>query len=114
MINMAQGFDKGQFGKSMHQFEAITTSDQAPPEELELPWTLAKQEMQMLTLHDTILNVFITILCHTVGKAGHMDFSQIVNKRNWLDCRTLRAHYVLLYLIGQNICTSCCPALQVG
>ncbi len=50
MINMAQGFDKGQFGKSMHRFEAITTNDQAPPAELELPWTLAEQEMVMLTL----------------------------------------------------------------
>lgn len=30
MINMAQGFDKGQFGKSMHRFEAITSSDLGP------------------------------------------------------------------------------------
>ena len=72
MINMAQGFDKGQFGKSMHRFEAITTGDLAPPAQLELPWILAEQEMETLTLHDNILNVFITSL--PVGKVGHMDF----------------------------------------
>lgn len=60
MINMAQGFDKGQFGKSMQPFEAITTSDVTPPAELKLPWILAEQEMVWLTLHDNILNVFIT------------------------------------------------------
>lgn len=58
MINMAQGFDKGQFGKSMHRFEAITTSEP----ELELPWILAEQDKVKLTLHDNILNVFITSL----------------------------------------------------
>lgn len=65
MINLAQGFDKGQFGKSMQRFEAITTSDLAPPAQLELPWILAEQEMEMLTLHDNILNVFITSLFGT-------------------------------------------------
>lgn len=75
MINMAQGFDKGQFGKSMHRFEAITTRDPAPPAELGLPWILAEQEMVKLTQHDNILNVFITILCLAVGEVGHMDFS---------------------------------------
>lgn len=59
---MAQGFDKGQFRKSMHRFEAITTSELAPPAELELPWILTEQEMVMLTLHDNTLNVFITSL----------------------------------------------------
>lgn len=54
MINMAQGFDKGQFGKSMHRFEAITTSDLAPPAELELLWIPAEQEMMIFTLHDNI------------------------------------------------------------
>lgn len=62
MINMAQGFDKGQFGKSMHCFEATTTSDLTPLAQLELPWILCKQEMVGLTLHDNILNVFITSL----------------------------------------------------
>lgn len=60
MINMAQGFYKGQFRKSMHRFEAITTSDLAPPAKLELPWILAEQETVTLILHDNILNVFIT------------------------------------------------------
>lgn len=49
---MAQGFDKGQFGKSMHRFEAITTSDLAPPAELELLWIPAEQEMVTFTLYD--------------------------------------------------------------
>lgn len=57
---MAQGFDKGQFGKSMHRLEAITTSDVTPPAELELPWILSEQEMVRLTLHDSTLYVFIT------------------------------------------------------
>lgn len=48
MINTAQGFDKGQFGDRMHPFEAITTSDLAVLAELELPWILAEQEMEML------------------------------------------------------------------
>lgn len=60
MINMAQGFDKGQFGKRMHRFEAITTGNLAPPAKLELPWILAEQEMVMLTLHGNVFNVFIT------------------------------------------------------
>lgn len=70
MINMAQGFYKGQFGKSMHRFEAITISDLAPPAELELLWILAEQEMVILTIHDNILNIFITLLCLPVGKVG--------------------------------------------
>lgn len=48
MINMAQGFAKGQFGKTMHQFEAITTRDLSPPAKLELPWILAEQEILRL------------------------------------------------------------------
>lgn len=60
MINMSQGFYKGQFRKSMHRFEAITTSDLAPPAKLELLWILVEQERAMLTQHDNILNVFIT------------------------------------------------------
>lgn len=60
MINIALGFDKGQFGKSMHRFEAITIGDLAPPAKLELPWILAEQEMVMLTMHDNVLNLFIT------------------------------------------------------
>lgn len=62
MINMAQGFDKGQFGKSMYWFEAIASSDMAPPAELESPWILVEQETVDLTLHDNNLNVFITSL----------------------------------------------------
>lgn len=46
-INTTQGFDKGQFGKSMHPFEAITTSDLAVPAELGLPWIPAELEMGM-------------------------------------------------------------------
>lgn len=68
MINMAQGFDKCQFGKSMHRFEAITTSDLAPPAELELLWILPEQEMVILTLHENILNIFITPVFLPVGK----------------------------------------------
>lgn len=59
MINMAQGLDKGQSGKSMYWFEAITTHDIAPLEELEFPWILAEQEIVRLTLHDNNWNVFI-------------------------------------------------------
>lgn len=46
-ISTAQGFDKSQFSKSMHPFEAITTSDLAVPAELELPWIPAELEMGM-------------------------------------------------------------------
>lgn len=60
----------------------------APPAELGLPWILAEQEMVMLTLHDNILNVFITILCLPVGEAGHMDFTK-QSKKSRLDCRKL-------------------------
>lgn len=62
MINTAQGFDKGQIGKSMHLFEAITSSDLAPPAESELPWIRVEQERLMLTLHDNFFNVFIMSL----------------------------------------------------
>lgn len=62
MINMAHGLDKGQSGKSMYWFEAITTHDIAPPAELEFPWILAEQEIVSLTLHDNNINVFITSL----------------------------------------------------
>lgn len=78
MINMLQGFDKGQFGKSMHQFEAITTSFLAPPAELGLLWILAQQEMVILTAHDNILNKFITLLCLPVGKTEFLLGSQCV------------------------------------
>lgn len=61
MINMAPGLDKGQFGQSMHQFEAITTSDPAQPADLRLPWRPCEQEMTH-TLHDSILNTFIMFL----------------------------------------------------
>lgn len=37
MIHTAAGLDKGQFGQSLHQFEAITTSDPAQPADLRLP-----------------------------------------------------------------------------
>lgn len=76
MINMAQGFYKGQFGKSMHRFEAITTSDLAPPAELGLLWILAEQEMVIFTIHDNILNIFITLLCLPAGKFGFVLSSQ--------------------------------------
>lgn len=58
MINMAPGLDKGQFGQSMHQFEAITTSDPAQPADLRLLWRPCEQEMT----HDSILNTFIMFL----------------------------------------------------
>lgn len=59
---MAQGFDKGQFGKSMHPFEAVTTSDLAPSAEFELLWIPEEQEMVLHMVHDNILNVFIAFL----------------------------------------------------
>lgn len=61
MINMAPGLDKGQFGQSMHQFEAITTSDPAQPADLRLLWRPCEQEMTHI-LHDSILNTFIMFL----------------------------------------------------
>lgn len=61
MINMAPGLDKGQFGQSMHQFEAITTRDLARPADLRLLWIPCEQEMTH-TLHDSILNTFIMFL----------------------------------------------------
>lgn len=54
MINMLQGFDKGQFGKRMHQFETITNGFLAPPAELGLLWILARQEMVIVGAHDNI------------------------------------------------------------
>ena len=60
-INTAQGSDKGQFGKSMHPFEAITTSDLAVPAALGLPWIRAVLDTGTLPLHDNIVNVFITL-----------------------------------------------------
>lgn len=61
MINMAPGLDKGQFGQSMHQFEAITTSDPAQPGDLRLLWRPGEQEM-IDTFHDSILKTFIMFL----------------------------------------------------
>lgn len=54
MINMLPGFDKGQFGKRMHQFETITDGFLAPPAELGLLWILARQEMVIVGAHDNI------------------------------------------------------------
>lgn len=61
MINMTPALDKGQFGQSMHQFEAITTGDPTQPADLRLPWRPPEQETTH-TLHDSILNTFITLL----------------------------------------------------
>lgn len=61
MINMAPGLDKGQFGQSMHQFEAITSNDPAQPADLRLLWRPCEQEMTH-TFHDRILNTFIMFL----------------------------------------------------
>lgn len=61
MINMAPGLGKGQFGQSMHQFEAITSNDPAQPAGLRLLWRPCEQEMTH-TLHDSILNAFIMFL----------------------------------------------------
>lgn len=61
MINMTPGLDKGQFGQSMHQFEAITTSDLTQPADRWLLWRPPEQEMTH-TLHDSILKTFITLL----------------------------------------------------
>lgn len=49
MINMAPGLGKGQFGQSMHQFEAITTSHPAQAVDLRLLWTPCQQEMNHVT-----------------------------------------------------------------
>lgn len=57
---MAHGLDKGQSGKSMYWFEAITTQDIAPPAELEFPWILPEMETVSLSLHDNNINAFIT------------------------------------------------------
>lgn len=70
MINMLQGFDKGQFGKRMHQFETITDGFLAPPAELGLLWLLAQQETVIVGAHDNIWNKFITLFCLLWGKAG--------------------------------------------
>lgn len=61
MINMAPGLGKGQFGQSMHQFEAITSNDPTQPAGLRLLWRPCEQEMTH-TLHDSILNTFIMFL----------------------------------------------------
>lgn len=61
MINTAPGLDKGQFGQSMHQFEAITTSDPAQPADLRLLWRPCEQELTH-ALHGSILNTFIMFL----------------------------------------------------
>lgn len=56
---MTPCLDKGQFGQSMHQFEAITISDVAQPADLRLLWRPPEKET-IHTLHDSVLNTFIT------------------------------------------------------
>lgn len=75
----------------MHRFEAITNSDLAPPAQLELPWLHAEQEMDMPTLHDDILNTFITSLCLLVAKLGRHK-----EKPDGLQDITRVMHFVLL------------------
>lgn len=67
----------------------------APPAELGLPWILAEQEMVMLTLHDNISNVFITILCLPMGEVRHMDFTSVKEKSVGLQDIILATDYVL-------------------
>lgn len=113
MINMTQGFDKGQFGKSMHRFEAITTQDLAPTAKLELLWILAEQEMVMLSRHDNNLNVFITFLCLPVGKAAHMDLLSgresgriVLMQGGRMLCAAVSC------VFAPRSCTPCCQVLR--
>lgn len=89
MINMTPGLDKGQFGQSMHQFEAITTSDLTQPADLWLLWRPPWAGNDTYPLHDSILKAFITLLGDFKNSKQLQDVTVAVNLQKTHFCEFL-------------------------